>query len=141
MMSSTDKARVLERVEDWGKRVEGLYSLVEQVVANEPGVSCDRIGHMTMHEELMRESGVPPRQVPILDIRKNGKIVVSFKPVGLWVVGANGRIDILTEKGGYYLVDKADYGQPPQWEAFPPQNKRAGIPFDAAFILDLVRQA
>ena len=136
-----DKARVHEHVDDWVRRIEAMYALVEHVVANVPGVACEKSSNMTMHEELMHKHGVPPRQVPILDIRKNGKIAVSFKPVGLWVVGANGRIDILMAKGGYYLVDKADFGQPPQWEAFPLQNKRAGILFDAAFIIDLVRRA
>mgnify|MGYP001342180468 CR=1 FL=1 len=141
MTDSIDKARVVERVDDWVRRVETLYTLIEHVVANVAGVACEKSSNMTMHEELMHKYGVPPQQISILDIRKNGKIVVSFKPVGLWVVGANGRIDILMKKGGYYLVDKADFGQPPRWEAFPPQNKRAGIPFDATFILDLVRQA
>ena len=51
-----------------------------------------------MHEEMMREFGVPPREMPILDLLHNGVCAASLEPRALWVIGANGRLDFEQER-------------------------------------------
>jgi hypothetical protein len=35
--------------------------------------------------------------------------------VGLWLIGANGRIDVVTLSGSYALIDRARELNPPEW--------------------------
>lgn len=140
-MSTIDKSYVEQQVEEWKQRIDSLYSFVQNSIASMNDVSFDKNRQTTMNEALMREHHVNPQTVPILDIYKSGQLVASFKPVGLWVIGANGRIDILTEKGAYILVDKAEENGSPNWEVFSPQERRAGAPFDSSIIDKLVNQA
>jgi hypothetical protein len=140
-MVNIDKACIEERVKEWKRRLESLYAFVEEPLAALKGVRCEKKRQVTMYEELMQNFDVNSQQLPILDIYRNETLIVSFKSIGLWVIGANGRIDILTEKGAYILVDKAKFGQPAEWNVFSPQNRRSGSPFDSSFILELVRQA
>ncbi len=140
-MTDIDKPHIEERVNDWKRRLESLYTLVEESLASLEGVECKTNRHVTMHEELMQKFDVNPQQLKILDIYKNEQIVVSFKPIGLWVIGANGRVDILSKQGAYILVDQADPGQEPEWNVFSPQDRRSGSCFDSSFIRELVRQA
>ena len=64
------------------------------------------------------------RQLPILRVRKAGKEVLTFKPYGLWVIGANGRIDLFGRDGSYFLVDRATGFQPPQWHVFGSSDRK-----------------
>jgi len=141
MTDIVNKRYVEERVEEWKRRLESLYALVVEPLADLKGVRYEKKRQVTIHEGLMQNFHVSPQQLPILDIYKDEIIVVSFMPIGLWVIGANGRIDILTEKGAFILVDKAEYSQPPEWNVFSPQNRGSGSSLDSSFILELVRQA
>jgi len=140
-MTDLNRPYIEERIEEWKSRLETLYASVEGSLAGLNGVTCKKERQVRMYEKLMQDFRVSPQPLPILDIYKNGTIVVYFKPIGLWVIGANGRIDILTEKGAYILVDKATYGQPPEWNVFYPQNRRSGSRFDPSLIVKLVKQA
>jgi len=140
-MIKIDKQHIEDRVNDWVKRLDSLYTFVEKALVHLDGVRCQRNRNITMYEDLMQKNDVSPQQLPILDIYKNENIVVSFKPIGLWVIGANGRIDILSKNGVHLLVDKADYGQTAEWNLFFPQNRQSAHPFDSSFILKLVNQA
>ncbi|MGO8882042.1 MAG: hypothetical protein ACLPVO_19695 [Desulfomonilaceae bacterium] len=140
-MTGIDKSYIERRVKEWKKRLESLYALVEKSLADLNGVRCEKKQHVTMYEGLMQSNDVSPKKLPVLDIYKNKMMVASFKPIGLWVVGANGRIDILTENGAYILVDKADYGQEPEWNVFPPQNRQSRFLLDSSFIRELIEKA
>lgn len=94
---------------------------------------------MTMHEELMEEFGLPPESIDTADIYKDGRLLASFKPKGLWIIGANGRIDLLTSKGSYILVDGAEQFQPPKWLIYSPEDKRNGKPFDKSSLLKILQ--
>lgn len=93
-----------------------------------------------MYEELMDTFGVPPKNVPIFDIYIKKKLIATSKSIGLWVIGAAGRIDIFTKKGSYILVDMSENESTPLWRVFTPQNRKKGESFDEAFISKLVYQ-
>jgi len=138
-MSEINKPHIEKRVRDWIRRVNKLYSFVRNSLSNIEGVECKTTKKVTMYEELMQTFDVPPTDIPILDIYKENILIASFKPLGLWVVGANGRIDILTKLGGYILVNLAENGCDAKWEVFAPTNKQKAQSFNANFIKKLAR--
>lgn len=138
-MTEIDKPDIEGRVEDWLQRLAALYTFVERTLENSENIECKSTKHMTMHEELMQKFDVEPKRVPILDIYKSKTVIASFKPVGLWVIGANGRVDILTKSGAFILVNVADKGEKSDWKVYSPQNRRKGTDFDVTFIEELVK--
>ncbi|MDM8555895.1 hypothetical protein QUF75_14275 [Desulfococcaceae bacterium HSG7] len=137
-MSEIDKKYIESRVNDWVNRIEDLYSTVKKALSDSEGIECKSVKHMMMHEGLMRNFGVLPKKIPILDLYKNKNLIASFKPVGLWVIGANGRIDILTKSGSFIVVDVAEQGNESEWKVFTPNNRKKGLVFDSASINKLV---
>ncbi len=133
-----DKDYIDKHSDGWIKKVEQLYSQVEEALKNKPGVEYKTDQMMVMREELMEKYGVPSKKVPIFDLFIAKQLKATFKPIGLWVLGAKGRIDILTSKGSYTLVDTGDDDAHPNWKVFAPQNKAKGEAFNTDFIEKLV---
>ncbi|MBI2723344.1 MAG: hypothetical protein HYX39_14315 [Bacteroidetes bacterium] len=111
-----DKEHIQRRVEDWETRIRNLYSEVQTWIQNQPNFTAQEGSPTIMDEEMMRDFEVPAKKIPTVDILSDGKIKLSFKPKGLWIMGANGRVDVLSlNNGGLLLIDKAESFQPPQW--------------------------
>ncbi len=55
----------------------------------------------------MQQFDVEPRKLSAIAISFN-KSRTSFVPMGLWVVGSNGRVNIKTNKNHYILVDMGE---------------------------------
>lgn len=134
-----DKNYIDQKSDGWIKKVEQLYAHVRQVLKNDADVHFQAEQYVLMQEEPMQEYGVPAKKVPIFDLFVGSQLKATFKPVGLWVVGAKGRVDILTKEGAYTLVDLSEDDTLPNWQVFTPQNRRRGSTFDAAFISTLIR--
>lgn len=137
-MSEIDKPYIESRIADWIQRIDDLYTFVKGATDNINGIKYKKNKKVVMHEGLMQNFHVTPVDLPILDIYKEQKLVMSFKPIGLWVLGANGRIDILTQSGAYILVDIAEKNNKPEWEVFSPAHRTKGQHFDSNFIQELV---
>lgn len=137
-MEATSRDYVHHRVEDWVERISDLYDFVESQSIEGQGLRFDRSQNTTMHEELMDKYGYGPKEIPVLDIYKNNKLLATFMPVGLWVLGANGRLDVLTKDGAHILVDLSDEGDPPQWVVYSPRSKREGKPLDENFVREIL---
>ncbi|MCP4695422.1 MAG: hypothetical protein GY862_01035 [Gammaproteobacteria bacterium] len=127
-------------MKDWKDRLNSLYLLVEDILSGKKNIVCKKTRHTTMHEELMQKYDIGSEDIPILDIYKDKVIIAVFKPVGLWVTGANGRIDILTDDGAYILAGTAEKGKKPEWKVFTPKNRKSAKNLDSSLILDLVNQ-
>lgn len=138
-MSEIDKKYIENRVNDWKKRIVDIFSFVKESCSNHPEIDFGENKTTQMHEELMQKFGVSPVELPILEIKKNKELLASFKPKGLWVIGANGRIDILTKEGSFILVDISEKEEPSIWKVFAPSNRRKSVDFDKKFITDLVK--
>ncbi len=139
-MNNIDKSYIEKRVKDWKDRLNSLYLLVEDILSAKKNIECKKTRQTTMYEELMQKYDIESEDIPILDIYKDKVIIAIFKPVGLWVIGANGRIDILTEEGAYILADTAEKGKKPEWKVFTPKNRKSGKNLDSSLILDLVNK-
>ncbi len=134
--TSDTKELVEERVQDWKDR---LYALFQEVRAwaVENGWRVDDSGTVGMHEELMQRFGVPATKQPTLRLDGDQGYAL-FKPKGLWVIGANGRIDLYTSKGTFIIVDLAERGAVPRWTIFRASQKRDGDLFAPEMIANLV---
>ena len=138
--STFNRAQVLERVVDWENRINGLYDTVTQW-AKDAGFQVERTRKVFMSEELMQKFAVPDRELLVLDIVRENQTAASFVPLGLWIIGANGRINVVTHAGTHILIDCARELGKPEWVLVNRENRRQFSPFDEASFVDLVRTA
>jgi len=127
---------VQRRVDDWVQRISGLYSQVEAWLPD--GWTVERKRTRPMHEEVMREVGLPPRDLPILDLVRDGRPAARIEPRGLWIIGANGRLDLVTGTAHYLVIDTADNFARPHWCLAPLADRRALREFDRAALLEVL---
>jgi len=131
------KQIVEKRVRDWKKRVADLYSTIKLWLKDSEYTLM--LGpKLPMFEGLMSQFHIPATEVDTADVYKNKNFMLAIKPRGLWVVGANGRIDILTTKGNYTLVDFAEQFKTPHWTLFN-GDKNNGVEFNKQSFLQLLR--
>lgn len=128
-----DPVYVERRVEDWAQRIEALFSVVERWVP--PNWATRRTQKVRMDEPLMRHYQVAPRNLPVLEITKNDGSQLTLKPRGLWIVGANGRVDLIGPKGSFVIVDTAESLTAPSWHIAPASNRQNLQPLDQAAFL------
>jgi len=136
-MAEVTKELVQRRVADWITRLETLQSDVESWFSGDAEYKITAKQPVEMNEQLMREKGVSAQPMPCFELSKGGKRVALFQPNALFVIGANGRVDIFTGKGEAILVDMAQQFDPPQWKVFP-AGKGPGLPFDRARLIALI---
>ena len=91
------REHVLERLSDWRDRVHKLYDGIESELQGS-GFRSDREGKHTSSEELPQRVGLTEIDLPKIDIlrivRPDGTEAAGLFPRGLWIIGANGRIDL-----------------------------------------------
>jgi len=135
--------QVLRRLHDWRDRVHKLYDDIERALANSP-YSFDRRGKHTSAEELPRRVGLLASEEPEIDIlrivRSDGTNAAMIIPKGLWVIGANGRVDlrILPLIGSseiYMLVDQSSpLSGKSEWTRIPIGSPFDREPFDPSWL-------
>ena len=123
---SIDADYIQRRVDDWIHRVSTLYA--ELSVALPEGWSTKRAA-VAMHEELMRKFNVPAASVPSLALAHESGAAATLTPRGLWVVGANGRLDLTANGKRYLVLDSADSFTCPEWHVCAAQDRRHKEPF------------
>jgi hypothetical protein len=109
------RERTLQRLRDWRSRVHALYDQIEHALGAD--YSYDRTGTHQSWEERVQESGLGRDDVPpidILRIERSGHLVAVIQPRGLWIIGANGRLDLVltTKTGGRRLFILYDHSSP-----------------------------
>ena len=105
---------VNQRVDDWLKRLDSLFKQIE-AWADANGWTTENGAAIEMREELMDKFGVAGRVHPTLSVRNSDGALIWIRPKGLWVIGANGRVDLFSRNGAFVLVDIAEAFQRPQW--------------------------
>jgi hypothetical protein len=126
------------RVNDWIERLRSLRSVIQSWLPN--GMSIVDRPPIRMHEELMRRFGIPDAEMPTFEVIKDSRRVMRFQPKGLWVIGANGRVDLVTEKTSWILVDKSEpLSGIADWHYYAPNNRRSPTRFDQDRFIDLLR--
>jgi len=112
-----DRAHVERRVLDWERRLQELYTTLEAWLP--AGWSAERRRDIRMDEPLMQKFGVAERQLPELRLICDGALGATVQPRGLWIVGANGRVDLLRAGDRYVIIDAAENLDPPHWTVAP----------------------
>jgi len=78
----------------------------------------------------MHKFEIDPDTVPAMAILF-GKHRASFVPMGLWVIGSNGRVNITTNKNQYILIDLGgDDDKQSQWMIVNPSKRKQRISLD-----------
>jgi hypothetical protein len=111
--SGLTREQVDRRVSDWASRIDALYKQIESWLPD--AWRAERRGTVHMHEELMQKFHVPPRDLPILNLMSHNGRAGRIEPRGLWVIGANGRLDFFFGKNHYLIVDTAERFAQPRW--------------------------
>lgn len=138
--STFERSYVLERIADWISRINNVYTNVEDWSAG-LGFSIDKSRTVLMSEELMQKFAVPDRDLQILDLGKDGNSLLSFVPVGLWIFGSNGRIDVISRNGTTLLLDTADSLCLPNWMILLDKVERKFEPWNKETFLKLLKAA
>jgi hypothetical protein len=113
---------VRRRVDDWERRVEGLYDLLEWWLPQ--AYTTSRARTVLMNEELMQQHGISSRPLRILDISTENTVCASIIPRGLWIIGANGRFDIRSERGIFIIIDRSQAFETPSWYIAALEDRR-----------------
>ena len=118
---TVDKAHVLRHVDDWQQRLHGLCDRIEGWLPD--GWTVQRETSVSMHEGLMRKFGIEPRRLPTLRCERGKETLVTLEPEALWIIGANGRVDLTCDTRHYLIVDLADNFETPEWQAAPAEKR------------------
>ena len=127
--------QVQRRVRDWLDRLEALFGGIK-VWAAENGWTVNE-SMLPMLEETMRQYGVAAAVQPSLALASPNGSTVLVKPKALWVIGANGRVDIYSSRGTYVLVDVAEQFEPAQWRLHR-LARWSGRPFNPTQLAEMV---
>ena len=109
-----DRLHVERRLEDWRCRLAALYADVASWVPK--GWSTTEHGFMTMREELMTRFGVPDQQLPVLALVAPDNRRGRLEPRNLWMIGANGRVDLILPTRHFLIMDHSDSFEPADWQ-------------------------
>ncbi len=126
-----------QRVSDWVQRINDLYDTIEKWLPagwrSQPGQP------LLMDEGLMRSANIAPREVPTLELVRDDAVHISFRPHGLWIVGANGRVDVIKNGQLFILLDTANSLELPNWRIASAEARRDSKPFDQNQLLLLLK--
>ena len=138
-----DKKVVEQRVNEWQERLNYLYGQIQQWLPGDVGYEIDTSGSVVMNAnppELMRKYDVPKINLPTMKIIKGKETLLQFEPKGLWVIGANGRVDVHSKVGGYSLVDISErFGREPNWQMTVPFDTQYMVEFTKELFLKMLR--
>ena len=112
-LETPGRQATVRRLRDWQHRVHGLYDDVQAVLGSE--YTYDRDGKQRSAEDRVQLAGLSEDDVPpvdILRVGRAGRVVAQFLPRMLWMIGANGRIDlfVMPSTGGrqfFMLIDRS----------------------------------
>jgi hypothetical protein len=135
---------IVERsVEDWLERLDDLRSLMAAWMRETPefaSLQLVDLPKLPLSEELMRRFAVPSKEMPVFELRAGSKRVMRFQPKGLWIIGANGRVDLTTNSGGRILVDKSEpLARPSVWQMYDSRKGGKSVPLTAETFKEFVR--
>lgn len=130
-------------VEDWLVRLLDLRAQMVTWIQESPELSTLTFVDLPpaiMSEELMQRFAVRPREMLVFELRAGSSRVMRFQPKGLWIIGANGRVDLITKAAAPILVDKSQpFARPSEWRLYDPGTGNYSVPLTAELFDGLVR--
>lgn len=134
-----DSAHVEQRAKKWISDVSQLFDQAASW-ATALRFTTEHKPYTPMHEELMQRFGVKSLPQTLLAISKGKTVVATLIPIGLWVIGANGRIDLLTVKQNFMLINAAPYPDAADWKIVSLSSPPSFHNFDQDFFKALLNE-
>jgi hypothetical protein len=138
-MKSVTPQQVADRINDWVSRLNSLYEMLDGWMESIPHDRLVRGTSLQVVEKLMRLSNIPPRDLPTYTILQSKKRI-EFIPGALWVVGANGRVNVTTSLKQHILVDRGDSEHGSKWQLVVDDFRRLLVPFNKTQLFRLVAE-
>jgi len=133
------KKDVEKTLTDWVKKLNRLFDQVEQWRLDYcPDAEVTRFEREQMMEPLISSARVRPRKVPFYTITR-GKKRISFGPRSRWIAGANGRVNLTTNRTQLSLVDVGEDDRS-KWMLVTASVDRPLRPFDKKAFSKLVEE-
>jgi hypothetical protein len=141
---SITREHVLKRLSDWHERVHELYDAIERAFQN-TDFKLSREAKLQHPEELPQRFGITEADQPKIEIlhilRPEKSEAAALYPRGLWIIGANGRVDLritspMKVAETYMIVDQsAPFARPTQWIRIPVDSPFDREPFDPRWLV------
>lgn len=137
------REQVIAKLADWQVRLKKLFAEVEtwaNQLAQTTGESPRMLrgASLQLVEDWMEKFDLQPDLVPNLAILY-GRNRVYFEPAGLWIIAANGRVNVTTPDRRYILVDLGgENDQPSNWVIVDPRSRNIRQPFNEAILRSLI---
>lgn len=128
MSKNPTKETVEKKISDWKNRLNELYNQVEAWLPSD-GPEIERTTTTQVMEEMMKKFKVTPQPIPVLSVMMNGKKLV-FRPSGIWILGANGKVDVFSGDKHYTLVDLRPDDGPSDWRLVSRKIHPGTVRFD-----------
>jgi hypothetical protein len=137
-----DVAHTERLVDDWIERLQALRAQVAGWLAVDfPSLRVVDRAPVPLHQAPMRRSGLAPRDMPAFEVVGVDSRIMRFVPKGLWVIGANGRVDIVSRLAAPVLVDRSEPLAPePDWKLFDLRFGLSGVPWSREGFVGLVSE-
>ncbi|RLA71127.1 MAG: hypothetical protein DRG30_08725 [Epsilonproteobacteria bacterium] len=134
-----DRDYVVLRVTDWKQRLDHLFSDISDWSKNvKEDIEIKQYDIPQAREELMSKFDVEPMTINSL-VLSDTDSRASFIPLGLWVIGSNGRVNISTKKHQYILFDLGDDNTSPLWTLVNPTHRKERISFNKEALTKIIK--
>lgn len=113
MKDRLDAAHVARRADDWEARINRLYGNISAWLPEGWEARCGTPVHW--QAPFMCRFGIPARKLPTLELCDQTGHVAQLWPDGLWILDANGLVNLDIGAKRYRLHDCADNFAPADW--------------------------
>lgn len=134
------REEALAEVADWKRRVDDLYRDVIGWLPRDEGYEVDLSLVFPVREPMQQILGLPAYEVALLQVRRNGKRVMVFRPDARWVMNTRGRVRMgVGDRNWYTLLAKEMPSGALEWRFWSSENwERGGDPWTKEEMLSLL---
>jgi hypothetical protein len=134
-MQTIDRVQIKNRLEERKEQIEKLFNHIENWISGESEFRFKRSKPVTLKEEETGNQESEQIQLPTANIFRNNTLVASLKPKGLWVIGANGRVDLLNKYESIILFDLSKNEEDFNWEISYSKKGQKRLPLNKSNLI------
>jgi hypothetical protein len=136
-----NKTDIEKRIDEWIKRLNCLFDQIDLWIKSLSNYEGKKSKAFQIQEELMVRFNVKPKEVPCYTIFFQGQKCAIFIPNALWIIGADGRINLTVNEKQYILLDlRSNRTGPSKWNLVTPNIRHIHMPFNKNTLLGLIKK-